>query len=78
MGTRGIVCVCIRYANGLVYAFASLILGYCVDHLNWPRTWLLVAANVLLAGMYVLEVRPGHGISCPFNPQKGLAKVHCR
>ncbi|CAK0783481.1 hypothetical protein CVIRNUC_006680 [Coccomyxa viridis] len=43
------------YANGLVYAFASLILGYCVDHLNWPRTWLLVAANVLLAGMYVLE-----------------------
>ena len=47
---------CNRYANGLVYAFASLILGYCVDHLNWPRTWLLVAANLLLAGMYVLEV----------------------
>ncbi|CAL5220605.1 g2646 [Coccomyxa viridis] len=43
------------YANGLVYAFSSLILGYCVDHLNWPRTWLLVAANLLLAGMYVLE-----------------------
>ena len=41
-----------------MYAFASLVLGYCVDHLNWPRTWLLVAANVLLAGMYVLEVRP--------------------
>lgn len=39
-----------------MYAFASLVLGYCVDHLNWPRTWVLVAANVLLAGMYVLEV----------------------
>ncbi len=52
-----IKCLCCRYANGLVYAFSSLILGYCVDHLNWPRTWLLVAANLLLAGMYVLEVR---------------------
>ena len=45
-----------RYANGLVYAFSSLVLGWCVDRLNWPRTWLLVAANLLLAGMYVLEV----------------------
>ncbi|CAL5223872.1 g6461 [Coccomyxa viridis] len=43
------------YANGLVYAFSSLILGWCVDHLHWPRTWLLVAANLLLAGMFVLE-----------------------
>ena len=50
--------LCYRYANGIVYAFSSLILGYCVDHLNWPRTWLLVAANLLLAGMFVLEVRP--------------------
>ena len=49
--------LCCRYANGVVYAFSSLILGYCVDHLNWPRTWLLVAANLLLAGMFVLEVR---------------------
>ena len=47
-----------RYANGLVYAFSSLILGWCVDRLDWPRTWLLVAANLLLAGMYVLEVGP--------------------
>lgn len=68
---QGGACVCIRYANGLVYAFASLILGYCVDHLNWPRTWLLVAANVLLAGMYVLEVRPGHGVSAPARDTRG-------
>ena len=45
-----------RYANGLIYAFSSLILGWCVDHLDWPRTWLLVAANLLLAGMFLLEV----------------------
>ena len=69
---QGGACVCIRYANGLVYAFASLILGYCVDHLNWPRTWLLVAANVLLALMYVLEVRPGHGVSAPATHRRGL------
>ena len=70
-----------RYANGLVYAFSSLILGWCVDRLNWPRTWLLVAANLLLAGMYVLEVGPNtlsaHPEACLSCPDSLLSAKRC-
>ena len=44
------------YASGLVNAIASLVLGWGVDRYNWPRTYVLAAANLLLSGMYILEV----------------------
>ena len=37
-------------------AIASLVLGWGVDRYNWPRTYVLAAANLLLSGMYILEV----------------------
>ncbi len=46
-----------RYASGLVNAIASLVLGWGVDRYNWPRTYVLAAASLLLSGMYILEVR---------------------
>ena len=51
-----------RYANGIVYACASLALGWAVDRYNWPRTYVMAAAYLLLAGMYVLEVSACHTI----------------
>ncbi|KAK9904809.1 hypothetical protein WJX75_002922 [Coccomyxa subellipsoidea] len=50
------------YASGLVNAIASLVLGWGVDRYNWPRTYVLAAANLLLSGMYILE-----GMSRNFN-----------
>ncbi|CAL8464318.1 g3853 [Coccomyxa elongata] len=43
------------YASGLVNAIASLVLGWGVDRYNWPRTYVLAAASLLLSGMYILE-----------------------
>lgn len=45
-----------RYASGLVNACAALVLGWGVDRYNWPRTYVLAAASLLLTGMYILEV----------------------
>ena len=39
-----------------MYACSSLALGWAVDRYNWPRTYVMAAAYLLLAGMYVLEV----------------------
>lgn len=57
---------CRRYASGLVNAIASLVLGWGVDRYNWPRTYVLAAASLLLSGMYILEVSmlKEHHINC--------------
>jgi len=39
-----------------VNAIAALVLGWGVDRYNWPRTYVLAAASLLLTGMYILEV----------------------
>lgn len=41
-----------------MYAIASVFIGWAVDHYNWPRTYVLSAASLLLAAMYIVQVSP--------------------